>query len=74
MQLFQNNEHHSFCTFRKGGMDDDVIRLIPQARPNEQNYLIVTSNVISIDIILQLIVKPTICSLFNLSLILVPRK
>lgn len=55
-------------------MDGDVIRLIPQARPNEQNYLIVTSNVISIDIILQLIVKPTICSLFNLSLILVPRK
>lgn len=73
MQLFQNNEHHSFCSFRKGGMDGDVMRLIPQAHPNEQNYLIVTSNVIGIDIILLLIVKPTICSLFNLSLILVPR-
>lgn len=73
MQLFQNNEHHSFCSFRKGGMDGDVMRLIPQAHSNEQNYLIVTSNVIGIDIILLLIVKPTICSLFNLSLILLPR-
>ena len=27
MQLFQNNEHHSFCTFRKGGMDGEASRV-----------------------------------------------
>lgn len=35
MQMFQNNEQHSFCTFRMGGMDCNVI---PQARQHKRHY------------------------------------